>query len=253
MKIETCYAPGLVRIRPYGEVDANESSFLQQAFNEARSVASNRIELDRENMTYLSSAGLGVLIDAMATGSRQGHKIQLCRITEAIKWVLSLSALTEHFEYCEDNDDLPYYKWRLSQPGRQESVRQAMDFVASRVTDTAGSRLASTAKLITEELTSNLIRHAFRPGMVQRFAVEAEMPPDGNHLFLRIMDRAAPYDPTAHRPDPLETLRDVGRKGGLGLRMVLGLAQAVRYRTGPEGNVCEVVLDRKPIIEPLRP
>ena len=252
MKIEIWYAPGFIRIRPFGEVDANEAPYLQQAFHEARSIASGRIELDGEHMTYLSSAGLGVLIDAMANGSRQGYKIQLCRISEAIKWVLTLSALTEHFDYSDGNDHLPYYKWRLSQPGRQESVRQAMDFVQEKVSDAAGQRLASTAKLITEELSSNLIRHAFRPGMMQRFAVEVEVPADGNQVLLRILDRAAPYDPTAHRPDPLETLRDVGRKGGLGLRMVLGLAQAVRYRTGPEGNVCEVVLDRRPITEPQR-
>lgn len=94
--------------------------------------------------------------------------------------------------------------------------------------------------LVTEELTTNTIRHGYggRDGWLKLSIAH-----DADHVTLTLEDAARPFDPTHDAPLPdLEADVEARAVGGLGIYLVKELADAVQYRRVDTGNRVEVVL-----------
>jgi serine/threonine-protein kinase RsbW len=96
------------------------------------------------------------------------------------------------------------------------------------------------ARLVTEEILSNTLRHA----AASRLTLGMDLGDDG--LWLRFGDDAAPFDAAAAPTLDPATPLDGRQPGGLGLLLVQRAAKRLRYHREGSRNVLEVLLAAAP-------
>jgi serine/threonine-protein kinase RsbW len=101
------------------------------------------------------------------------------------------------------------------------------------------------ARLVTEEILSNTLRHA----AASRLTLGMALGDDG--LWLRFADDAAPFDAAAAATLDPTTPLDGRQPGGLGLLLVQRAAKHLRYHREGSRNVLEVLLGAGPPCAPL--
>ena len=79
-----------------------------------------------------------------------------------------------------------------------------------------------------EELVSNVMRHAGRPGLRPRVTVSVALTAD--RLHLTVADNAAPFNPLDVPPPDLTAPLEERDIGGLGIHFVRSLMDDVHYR-----------------------
>ncbi len=100
-----------------------------------------------------------------------------------------------------------------------------------------GEAARQLARLVSEEILSNTLRHA----RATRLCLAMEVDDEG--LWLRFGDDAPPFDSaTAATMDPATPLDGRGR-GGLGLLLVQQAAKALRYHREQGRNRLDVLLE----------
>lgn len=123
-----------------------------------------------------------------------------------------------------------------------ETVREAQLAVSAFLLGQgAGPRTAARAELLLEELALNTLRHGFPAGGSPEMTVLAWH--DGTRCGLELLDRGAPFDPTAaDLPSRPASLKDAPI-GGRGLTLLRRIAAELAYeRTGDGCNRLRVVL-----------
>ncbi|OGC91731.1 MAG: hypothetical protein A2142_05955, partial [candidate division Zixibacteria bacterium RBG_16_48_11] len=113
-------------------------------------------------------------------------------------------------------------------PAKLESLKEILTFIADICKKTSlSTREAKGLQLVTEEICTNIIRHAylFSPG---NLTIKASIFSD--HLYLTILDQGRPFDPTTLPEQSLEEQVETQRKGGLGLQLVKKLMDEVEYK-----------------------
>src|SRR4030067_47986 len=99
-------------------------------------------------------------------------------------------------------------------PAKLESLKEILTFIADVCKRTPlSAREAKSLQLVTEEICTNIIRHAylFSPG---NLTIKASIFSD--NLWLTILDQGKPFDPTKLPEQSLEKQDETQRKGGLG-------------------------------------
>ena len=96
-------------------------------------------------------------------------------------------------------------------------------------------------RLLTEEILSNVLRHANFSGNPPRVTVTLTSDERGD-ATLRFCDRAAMFDPLKH-PDPdLDRPLYSRKPGGLGIYLLKQLAREVHYRYENGYNILELTV-----------
>jgi anti-sigma regulatory factor (Ser/Thr protein kinase) len=85
--------------------------------------------------------------------------------------------------------------------------------------------------IITDELASNIVRHAWHDGMQHLFTYGLSLQPfrTGSEISVLLRDNGAPFDPTQHTPTELDKAMDQRMPGGNGLALVQSLADEMQY------------------------
>lgn len=80
-----------------GRVDSLTAPRLGEMLKELFKAGNYKVVIDLEQVNYVSSAGLRVLIDAQKTCKQQGGKVALTRVPQRIYETLDLAGLTTLF------------------------------------------------------------------------------------------------------------------------------------------------------------
>ncbi|BBK40745.1 hypothetical protein STVA_07650 [Allostella vacuolata] len=83
-------------------------------------------------------------------------------------------------------------------------------------------------RLCAEEIATNIVRHAYAGRPAGEMRVRLAVRGDGA-VVLAFEDEGAPFDPTAHVEAPVPGRAEDLDLGGLGIRLVRGFAQDMRY------------------------
>ncbi|MGD0906774.1 MAG: ATP-binding protein [Candidatus Acidiferrales bacterium] len=89
--------------------------------------------------------------------------------------------------------------------------------------------------LCLEEVLSNIIRHGY--GNNGDRVISVRYAPSQNNSVLLVIDDEAPhFNPLAAEETPVEETLDGTRIGGLGIRLVRGFAESLKYEPTAAGN-----------------
>jgi len=89
--------------------------------------------------------------------------------------------------------------------------------------------------LCLEEVLSNIIRHGY--GNKGDRVITVRYAPSRNNSVLLVIDDEAPrFNPLAAEETPVEETLDGTRIGGLGIRLLRGFAESLKYEPTPAGN-----------------
>lgn len=87
-----------------GRVDGFTSPALEKRISEIIERGHHRVLLDCENMEYISSAGLRVILVSAKKCQSEGGKLAVCSLRPACKSVMEVSGFLNMLEYHETRD-----------------------------------------------------------------------------------------------------------------------------------------------------
>ncbi len=83
--------------------------------------------------------------------------------------------------------------------------------------------------LAVEEVSANIVRHAYRPGQTGDILVRVETVDGG--VCITLTDWGLPFDADNVRPFDVDALAETRAKGGMGLRIIHSLMDDVTRKT----------------------
>jgi anti-anti-sigma factor len=89
--------PGMAMLRFKGSLDAHTYELAEEEFERLFEMGSWRIAVDASALDYISSAGIGVLIGALARVRSENGNLLLVNATQAVRDVLSVLGLEAMF------------------------------------------------------------------------------------------------------------------------------------------------------------
>lgn len=100
--ISTVYDEDLAIISLEGAVDAHTAPQFESAVQAAIDEQKNRIIVDCQKLTYISSAGLGVFMSFIEEVRDEGGDIKICGLTEKAKQPFEILGFDSLFDFCDD-------------------------------------------------------------------------------------------------------------------------------------------------------
>ncbi len=122
MEIEEQKIDGILCIKISGRIDAYTSERLEEEINSIINSGKLYFLVNFENVKYISSSGLRVLLGAYKTLSKHGGKIRLSQIPDEVLRVFTMAGFDKIFEiYPEDREALRGFK-NTPQSGAKEAA-----------------------------------------------------------------------------------------------------------------------------------
>ncbi|MBI3910747.1 MAG: STAS domain-containing protein [Armatimonadetes bacterium] len=106
VEISSGQLAGLPVIRLAGELDLMTAAKARDAILAALDECPRVLVLDVRDLTYIDSAGVGVLLAGWQRARNQGGKIVLLAPQPTVKRILSIAGLDEAFPACADEEAL---------------------------------------------------------------------------------------------------------------------------------------------------
>ena len=128
---------------------------------------------------------------------------------------------------------------RLVIPNNYPGIEHLADAVRAFVRDLP-PRAAYAVQLVTEEITTNIVKYGYGMGEQRTIAVELEPCADG--VTIRFEDDGEPFDPTKPPPVDVAARLEEGLPGGLGLHLVQRFAASLVYRREDGKNKLEALI-----------
>jgi anti-anti-sigma factor len=94
-------SPAVITIHAAGAVDANTAASLQEPLLDAAADPAAAVRVDLAAVSYMSSAGLRVLLMAAKALRTRGQRLQLARVPPLIHNVLSVAGFTSFLDLVE--------------------------------------------------------------------------------------------------------------------------------------------------------
>ncbi len=92
-------------IRLEGYLDAHTAPQFEAAIADEIEAGRTRIIVDCANLTYISSAGLGVFMSFIEEVREQAGDIKICALTPKVQSVFEVLGFAEIFDLCETRED----------------------------------------------------------------------------------------------------------------------------------------------------
>ncbi|MEX2671002.1 MAG: STAS domain-containing protein [Phycisphaeraceae bacterium] len=89
-------------IKPEGALVAEEIDAFRTRLEALHCDAMGRVVVDLNDVPFVDSSGLEVLLDVSEQMAEQGRALRLCRVNETVREVLELTDLASHFEQYDD-------------------------------------------------------------------------------------------------------------------------------------------------------
>lgn len=97
--------PGVLLIRLRGDLDLDSSDDLAERLATQLRAPARTVLLDVSQVTFCSSAGLGVLADAGRRATTEGIDLLLVGVGRSVHRPLEVTGLGTHFRYAADVED----------------------------------------------------------------------------------------------------------------------------------------------------
>jgi len=95
---------GILTIKINGEVDASSSIFLDTAISEAVATEAPKLIFDCQNLSYISSAGLGVFMSYLEEFNSRNIKLVLFGLNEKVHNVFQILGLDQLLKIVETEE-----------------------------------------------------------------------------------------------------------------------------------------------------
>ncbi len=89
-------------IRLEGAVDAHTAPKFEEAVQSVIDQGTNKIVVDCEKLSYISSAGLGVFMCFIEEVREEEGDIKICGLTEKVKQPFEILGFESLFDFCSD-------------------------------------------------------------------------------------------------------------------------------------------------------
>jgi anti-sigma B factor antagonist len=99
---ETLTEKRIVLFKLSGHLDAHSFEQLQEALTSTFEKGRHNILLEMSDVPYMSSAGAGVLIGALAESERLGGKLVLLHLKPSVRQVFNVLGIAEIFVLADD-------------------------------------------------------------------------------------------------------------------------------------------------------
>lgn len=103
--VKTDYTDNLSIISLEGAVDAHTAPEFEEAVQSAIDAGHNKIIVDCEKLTYISSAGLGVFMCFIEEVRDEGGDIKICGLTPKVKQPFEILGFESLYDFCPDVSD----------------------------------------------------------------------------------------------------------------------------------------------------
>ena len=100
MKVTASQSGDTVIAAVSGRVDSANATSFEQQLSQALEGDSNRLVVDCSELSYISSAGLRVLLLTVKQAQGQGGGVVLCHVPDHIHEVLQMSGFTRIMTVC---------------------------------------------------------------------------------------------------------------------------------------------------------
>ena len=98
MELETTSEGGVLVVMPEGRIDGFNSNEFQNALSAMIQEADSALVMDMERLTYISSAGLRVILQVAKNLQSQDKKLLLCSLSDAVGEVFRVSGFDRIIE-----------------------------------------------------------------------------------------------------------------------------------------------------------
>ncbi len=106
LTIQTLDTPRYTRLVLEGEIDAGTSRPLDATLSGLFSAAPKSVVIDIREVSYVSSAGIGIFIYFFGELQKVGHKLILLQPTPVVHEILTLLRLEEHIPILMSEDEI---------------------------------------------------------------------------------------------------------------------------------------------------
>ena len=98
LKVTLEHLESTVVLRAVGPVDSNTAASLQEPLLRAVENSSGAVQLDLAQVSYLSSAGMRVLLLAAKALQKRGERLRLVNVPQQIHSLLNLAGFTSFID-----------------------------------------------------------------------------------------------------------------------------------------------------------
>ncbi len=100
--VETESSDGFAVIRLEGAVDAHTAPQFEEAVQSVIDAGQNKIVVDCEKLSYISSAGLGVFMGFIEEVRVEGGDIKICGLSDKAKQPFEILGFESLYDFCPD-------------------------------------------------------------------------------------------------------------------------------------------------------
>jgi anti-sigma B factor antagonist len=101
MKMTNRELDGVSVVALDGRIFGDESNALRAKLKSLIAEGKKKIVLNMDNIKYIDSAGLGILVAAHCSAKSQGASLVLCHLGRKLQEVLQITKLVTVFEVCD--------------------------------------------------------------------------------------------------------------------------------------------------------
>ncbi|MEL6589601.1 MAG: STAS domain-containing protein [Bacteroidota bacterium] len=109
MELQIIDQQAYITVKPVGEVDAHSSIQIDEKLQELIAQGHSQFHLDASELTYISSAGLGVIISQLDLLNEKQGKLIISGPTPGVMEVFELLGLNQLLTILEDDSTIGTY------------------------------------------------------------------------------------------------------------------------------------------------
>lgn len=106
IKLASCDIKGSSIVKPIGSVDSMTTQSLEEQLNSLINNNTKYIIVDFSEVTFISSAGIGILLGTVSTLREDGGDLILMRIPSQIKEIFDILNISTYFITVDSIDEL---------------------------------------------------------------------------------------------------------------------------------------------------
>jgi serine/threonine-protein kinase RsbW len=120
-------------------------------------------------------------------------------------------------------------------PGDISYLHRIRDFIAGIATEVGiDQQDIDNIELAVDEACTNVIEHGYAPDDPNK-EITVRMEINTSKLVLTVIDHAKPFDILQYKPRDIKELKQEGKDGGLGIRLIKRIMDTIDYRTTSDG------------------
>jgi anti-anti-sigma factor len=105
LQVEVRNGPDRVVLRLLGELDLASAPLLQEAIESAQADAAQLLVLDVDDLEFIDSTGLRIILAAHEHAQEEGQMLALTRGSQQVKRLMSITRAGEHLRLIESADE----------------------------------------------------------------------------------------------------------------------------------------------------